>query len=100
MRLITTCRELVHWRRSCSAPLHFVPTMGALHRGHRSLIERAGVGIAPVLSPQVVVSVFVNPLQFAPGEDFDRYPANLSLDAALAEAAGAAVLFAPTVAEL
>ena len=100
MRLITTCRELVQWRRSCSDPVHFVPTMGALHRGHRSLIERAGVGNAPTLSPQVVVSVFVNPLQFAPGEDFDRYPANLNLDAPLAEAAGAAVLFAPTVAEL
>jgi pantoate ligase/cytidylate kinase len=48
----------------------------------------------------VVVSVFVNPLQFAPGEDFDRYPASLSLDADLAAAAGAALLFAPSVAEL
>jgi len=100
MKLITSCRELVHWRRSCRAPVHFVPTMGALHHGHRSLIERAGLAPTAGSAPQVVVSVFVNPLQFAQGEDFDRYPASLSLDAALAAAAGAALLFAPSVAEL
>jgi pantoate ligase/cytidylate kinase len=99
MQLITTARELGHWRRHCRAPVHFVPTMGALHHGHRHLIERA-LQPAGGSSPQVVVSVFVNPLQFGPGEDFQRYPRDLQADAALAEAAGAAVLFAPGVEEI
>lgn len=96
MQLITTAAALAHWRRHCRAPVHFVPTMGALHHGHRRLIERA-CQPAGAPAPHVVVSVFVNPLQFGPGEDFQRYPRDLEADAALAEAAGAAVLFAPGV---
>ncbi|MEM9245908.1 MAG: bifunctional pantoate--beta-alanine ligase/(d)CMP kinase [Cyanobacteria bacterium P01_F01_bin.153] len=72
-----------------------VPTMGALHRGHRSLIERS--------RPQdglVIVSIFVNPLQFAPGEDLDRYPRTLDTDLALCEAAGVDGVFVPTVESL
>jgi pantoate--beta-alanine ligase len=68
----------------------FVPTMGALHKGHLALVRHAAA-----LGRPVVVSVFVNPTQFGPGEDFDRYPRNLETDAALAEAAGADVVFAP-----
>lgn len=67
-----------------------VPTMGALHAGHRSLIDRAVTDC-----DVVAVTVFVNPLQFAPDEDLDAYPRTLDDDVALASAAGAAVVFAP-----
>ena len=99
MQLITTVRELAHWRRQCGQPVHFVPTMGALHHGHQQLITRAARPAGGPL-PQVVVSVFVNPLQFGPGEDFNRYPRDLQADAQRAGAAGAAVLFAPSVEEI
>ena len=73
--------------------------MGALHAGHQSLIEQAKRSGEPT-QPQVLVSVFVNPLQFGPSEDFNRYPRQLSRDGELAAAAGADALFAPSVAEL
>lgn len=70
----------------------FVPTMGALHAGHAALIRKAASFDKPV-----VVSIFVNPTQFAPSEDFSRYPRQLDHDAALAAEAGAAAVFAPSV---
>jgi pantoate--beta-alanine ligase len=70
--------------------LGLVPTMGALHAGHLSLVERARRECR-----NVVVSVYVNPLQFGPREDFATYPRDVERDAALLEKAGAAVLFAP-----
>jgi pantoate--beta-alanine ligase len=69
-----------------------VPTMGAFHEGHLHLMRKARSE-----TKTVVVSLFVNPTQFAPGEDFDRYPRDEERDAALAEANGVDVLFAPTV---
>lgn len=75
-----------------SAACSFVPTMGALHEGHLSLARRAAE-----LSRPVVMSIFVNPTQFAPGEDFDQYPRTLDADAALAKQAGVDIIFAPTV---
>ena len=80
--------------------MHFVPTMGALHHGHHSLIRRAAAPLPSGERARVLVSVFVNPLQFGPGEDFARYPRNLERDGELAAAAGADALFAPSVREL
>jgi len=68
----------------------FVPTMGALHEGHLSLLRRARQA-----STLVVMSLFVNPAQFGPGEDFQRYPRDLARDADLAREAGTQILYAP-----
>lgn len=87
IRVIRTPEELTQWSSAA-----FVPTMGALHEGHRSLIRQAAASTRPV-----VVSVFVNPTQFAPGEDYQRYPRDLEGDRAKAAACGADVIFAPAV---
>ncbi len=100
VQLLQTRADLSDWRREqAGRPLHFVPTMGSLHAGHRQLLRRASEAV-PAGRPVVLLSVFVNPLQFGPSEDFARYPRDLAADAALAEAAGAEALFAPSVAEL
>jgi pantoate--beta-alanine ligase len=72
-----------------------VPTMGALHEGHVSLIRRAAAQ-----NDVVIVTIFVNPLQFGPGEDFARYPRTLRRDLRLARSAGADVVFAPAVEQM
>jgi pantoate--beta-alanine ligase len=73
----------------------FVATMGALHAGHRELIR-----LAHAAGDAVVVSIFVNPLQFGPGEDYARYPRRLEDDLAICEAEGVDLVLVPTVAEL
>lgn len=84
-------RELAgQWTRQ-GRTVGFVPTMGYLHAGHESLMR-----LARGRAETVVASVFVNPTQFGPGEDLDAYPRDLDRDAALAEAAGVDVLFAPS----
>ncbi|PWI42417.1 pantoate--beta-alanine ligase [Streptomyces sp. ICBB 8177] len=75
-----------------------VMTMGALHEGHATLIRTARDHVGP--DGQVVVTVFVNPLQFGPGEDLDRYPRTLDADVEVAAAAGADIVFAPSVEEV
>jgi pantoate ligase/cytidylate kinase len=100
VQLLQTLADLSDWRREqAGRPLHFVPTMGSLHEGHQQLLRRASAAV-PAGRPVVLLSVFVNPLQFGPAEDFDRYPRDLAADAALGEAAGAEALLAPSVQEL
>lgn len=86
--------ELAPWR-STARRVGLVPTMGALHSGHLSLIERAVADCEAV-----AVSIFVNPTQFGPGEDFERYPRHLELDLAMIEKAGATWCFVPSAEEM
>ncbi len=92
---ITALRDHLARQRSTGGRLALVPTMGALHEGHLALIDSARQA-----ADLVVVSIFVNPLQFRPGEDLARYPRQLEQDVALAEARGADVIFAPAVEEM
>jgi pantoate--beta-alanine ligase len=87
---VAQLRERVAAAKARKLRVGFVPTMGAVHEGHLSLVRRAREE-----SGFVVVSVFVNPLQFAPGEDFARYPRRLEEDAKLLAQAGADLLYAP-----
>lgn len=97
-RVITTIpelRALVRERRAAGASVALVPTMGALHEGHLALVRRASE-----IADLVVVSIFVNPLQFGPGEDLDRYPRTLDADLAALAGLGVAAVFAPAVDEM
>jgi pantoate--beta-alanine ligase len=95
--MVNTRAELAQFLAARDGQVALVPTMGALHEGHASLVRRArelaGTGT-------VVVSIFVNPLQFAAGEDLDRYPRSLEADLVLCAEAGADVVFAPSVDEV
>jgi pantoate--beta-alanine ligase len=79
-------------------PVVLVPTMGALHAGHRALLRAARTLAGP--DGSVLVSIFVNPLQFGPNEDLDRYPRTLAEDLALSAEAGVDLVFAPSAAEM
>lgn len=96
MEVIRTVAELRAWRNDAGVAhrVGFVPTMGYLHPGHLSLIERARE-IVPAGAGSVVLSIFVNPTQFGPNEDLDRYPRDEQGDLAKAEAAGVDVAFCP-----
>ena len=94
MKIIHTIQELRDWRREAGS-VAFVPTMGNLHEGHLALVREA-----TKRADKVVVSIFVNRLQFGQGEDFDRYPRTLEQDAAKLAGEGVAVLFAPSEQEL
>ena len=97
MTLIETVKDLRIWRKAAGT-VYFVPTMGALHEGHATLIREARQMAGP--DAQVAASIFVNPLQFGPNEDFDRYPRTLGADLAICEQAGADFVFAPQVSEV
>ena len=99
MQILRTVADLRRWSRALRSALGntigLVPTMGALHAGHASLIRAARATCT-----HVAVSLFVNPTQFGPNEDYARYPRSFDADCILAEREGADVLFAPAVEEL
>ncbi|MCC6026376.1 MAG: pantoate--beta-alanine ligase [Caldimicrobium sp.] len=92
---ISEMKNLVKEWKQQGLSIGFVPTMGYLHEGHLALVRRA-----KELSDRVVVSIFVNPIQFAPGEDYQRYPRDLERDKALLEKEGVDVLFVPKAQEM
>lgn len=95
VKTIDEVRKTVkEWKRE-GLTVGLVPTMGYLHEGHKSLIERAVKE-----NDRVVVSDFVNPTQFAPNEDFESYPRDIDADAALCESAGASLIFNPDADEM
>ena len=98
MQTVHTIAELraqvMAWKRA-GEQVALVPTMGNLHRGHIHLVERARE-----LAPRTVASIFVNPMQFGPSEDFAAYPRTLDADSRQLETAGLDLLFAPSVAEV
>ena len=98
MKIAVTVKEtreqVDEWRRQ-GLSVGLVPTMGYLHEGHKSLITRAVSE-----NDRVVVSVFVNPMQFGPSEDLESYPRDMDRDAALCEEAGAALIFHPEPSEM
>ena len=94
-KTIKSVRSLVNVARSKGKKIGLVPTMGALHIGHISLIEAARKN-----TDFVVVSIFVNPTQFGPGEDFEKYPRPLNADFEICKKAGTDVVFAPSAKEM
>ncbi len=98
MKIVNTIQEVREqvksWKKE-GLSVGFVPTMGYLHEGHKSLIDNA---VAE--NDRVVVSVFVNPMQFGPSEDLESYPRDMDRDAALCEAAGANLIFHPEPEEM
>lgn len=98
MKIATTAKEVKEivegWKKE-GKRVGFVPTMGYLHEGHKSLID-----ISVMENDKTVVSVFVNPTQFAPNEDFESYPRNFMADAKLCEEAGADLIFHPEPEEM
>ncbi|OAQ21001.1 pantoate--beta-alanine ligase [Thermosulfurimonas dismutans] len=98
MELITKVKDMQarsEALRQAGKRIGFVPTMGYFHEGHLALMRKARE-----LSDVVVVSIFVNPTQFGPGEDYERYPRDLERDFKLAEAEGVDLLFAPSAEEM
>jgi len=95
LRTIQAVRGWVQAQRGAGRAIHFVPTMGYFHEGHLTLMRRAKAD-----GGAVIISIFVNPLQFAPNEDYERYPRDLERDRQLAESVGVEAIFYPEVSEM
>jgi len=95
MKLVHSRADFFAARKTMAGPVGLVPTMGALHAGHQALMTAAREA-----SESVIATVFVNPLQFGPNEDFGRYPRTLDADVARCEAAGVDVVWAPSGADV
>jgi pantoate--beta-alanine ligase len=95
MQVLKTISDVRRWRAAAAPPVGFVPTMGYLHDGHLSLVQRARAENACV-----AVSIFVNPTQFGPREDFQAYPRDLERDLALLKTAAVDAIFTPSVEEM
>ena len=99
MKIFRKPQELQKWAKAqalAGKKIALVPTMGYLHEGHMSLIAKAKA----MKADEIIVSVFVNPVQFCPGEDYEKYPRDEKADLAKCEAAGATAIFFPTPANM
>ena len=95
MKIIKTAKGIFDWKSKTTSSVGFIPTMGALHQGHLSLVSKS-----KTLCDYSVVSIFINPTQFAPNEDFNAYPKTLEKDVDLLCGVGVDILFLPTEEEM
>lgn len=98
VKILRTPAAVRRWRGECEGAVVLVPTMGALHEGHAALIRKARAIVGS--GGSVMVSVFVNPTQFGPNEDFSAYPRPVAADKAICAANGADAIFMPSVAAM
>ena len=95
MEIVTTIKQCIEYLEECDLPLGLVPTMGAIHNGHKELIKTASIN-----DSTVITSIFVNPLQFGPNEDLDNYPRRVDSDLEKLKALAVDAVFLPSPEEI